>query len=138
MMDGYAIMGAMVAEGPALVVRLRNVAALVEREKGKAGALAMTLAPETVTGKVYSTLGNKLRDAMAKEGADADVSIVTDVPRGPGLRRDLVTGVVTGLITAAIIWVIGKYALPPLRGLLGGQGAVPGSWAGRSNMIGIS
>ena len=118
---GYEILGGAVPDGRALVVRLLDVRAPVEKKLGRAGGLAMTLVPGTITNRAYDELGKKLAAELAKEGLVADVRVVDQAPKGPRPRADLVTGIAVGAGSVGILWLVRGLVWPWVRGLLGGR-----------------
>lgn len=63
--------------GQALLIQVKNVPDLVKSQGGAAGTMAYSLAPGTITGKVYSTMQGELKTKLKEQGVDADVSIVS-------------------------------------------------------------
>lgn len=119
-MDGYTIMGAIAAGGPAVVVRLLDVRALVEREGGGAGSLAMMVAPGTIEAKVYDKVREELASALSSKGVLAEVSVVDQAPRGPRPKTDITTGIALGAGAVGILW-LGKSLVWPWLRQLGGH-----------------
>ncbi len=83
-------------QGAAVVVRLKDVGAVVRDKGGAAGGLAYSIAPQSIQAKVYQEIRQKLADGLQKEGVDADVQVVVDPPVGPRPRGELLLGAALG------------------------------------------
>lgn len=87
------------ARGNAVLIRVNNVASVVQRE-GQLASLAQALAPQTIESKMYSTLASKLKASLAEQGVDADVNVVNPAGYTP-CKSDLVRDVFVGILGAA-------------------------------------
>lgn len=95
MRANYTILGGG-GDDLSLVVRLKNLASLVQREGGTTGSFAMSLLPETISTKAYDTLKDKLIDGFKQQGVDADVQVISNRPAGAPPPPDFLHGMVVG------------------------------------------
>lgn len=63
----------------AILIRVKNAGELA-RSQGAVAALAQSIAPATIEGKVYAEMAKKLADSLKAQHVDADVTIVE--PKG--------------------------------------------------------
>jgi hypothetical protein len=109
-LQGCDILGAdATAPGPQqyVVIRLKDPGALVKKGLGQAsGSFAWSLAPQAVTGIVYGELRGKIQEALAKEGADADVTITSSPPTGAQSSGEFVTGLGLGAGIVGLVWLL--------------------------------
>lgn len=63
--------------GQGVLIRIKDVRALVAAKGGGIGQLAQAIAPETIAAKVYSEMADKMKEGLTKEGVDADVKVVS-------------------------------------------------------------
>ncbi len=98
------------AGGPAVMVRVKNVGTLVQQQGGRAGGLAYSLAPGTITSKVYDELRTKLAEGFQQQGVDADVQVVSTPNVGPPQPSDLVRGLVLGALAVGVGVAVWKFS----------------------------
>jgi hypothetical protein len=92
--------------GNAVLIRVNNVADVV-KQQGQLAAFAQALAPATIESKVYSTLADKLKTALAEQGVDADVHVVNPAGYEPcksDLLRDVFVGVLGATVFTTTLW----------------------------------
>lgn len=63
-----------------ILIQVKNVPEVVKAQGGAAGGVAYSLAPASITGKVYDTMKDQLTTKLKEQGVDADVKVV--VPTG--------------------------------------------------------
>ena len=110
--SGYEILGG--ADDLVVVVRLRNLRVLVAREGGALGKLAYNVAPETVSAMSLKKVRDKLIEGFGKEGADADVQVLSTAPIGGPPKAEFLTGAAIGGATVVGGFLLWKYALSNL------------------------
>lgn len=93
-----------------VAVRIKDVSSLVRAQGGRAGGLAYSIAPQTITHKVYDTLKDKLIEGFAQQGVSAEVTVETS-PSAPAQSTELVKGIVIGVAGAGAGWALWHYAL---------------------------
>ena len=93
-----------------VAVRIKDVGSLVRSQGGRAGGLAYSIAPQTITHKVYDTLKDKLLEGFAQQGVTADVTVETS-PSAPAQSTELVKGMVIGAVGVGAGWALWHYAL---------------------------
>ena len=89
---------------------VRNVADLVSKQGGAAGGIAMSLAPQTISNKVYEEMRKKIAEGFSKEGVVADVKVVSNRPAGGGPSQDLWVGLGVGAGVVGFIGLV-KYLI---------------------------
>ncbi len=97
--------------GRAVLIRVKNVPELVQKQGGGIGSALQKLAPATLETKVLDTMRMKLAEEFKKQGVDADVSVVASagfMPAGssPIWKPLAITFGSLGL--AALIWKLVK------------------------------
>lgn len=63
----------------AVLIRVKDVAALVKAQGGGVGAFAVSLAPDTISDVVYSKIAAELASGFKEKGVDVDVKVVSPV-----------------------------------------------------------
>lgn len=86
--------------GNAVLIRVNNIAQVVAQQ-GQLAALAQSLVPQTIEGKVYSSLASKLKTSLADSGVDADVNVVNPAGYAPA-KSDLLRDVFVGILGATV------------------------------------
>lgn len=116
--DVVGAVAAPVGSDRAIVVRPRDVAAVVRQQGGAAGALAMRLVPETVANEFFARFATELRDGMRKNGVDADVYVTAPAPPAAGApaRSDFLGGALVGAGGAAALYGIARLIQHLIRG----------------------
>lgn len=86
----------------ALLVRVRDVPALVRAQGGAAGGFAAQLAPQTMENLVYGKMKDEFAEKLKEKGVDADVQVVASagfVPAGSSpIWKPLAFGLGAGLL----------------------------------------
>lgn len=93
-----------------LVVKVRNIPDVVKKEGGQLAAIATAAMPQMVYTQFYSTMRDRLKGDMAKEGVIADVEVMT-VPSPFWARQpttDLTIGIGVGFALLALGFYISK------------------------------
>lgn len=83
-------------DGTAVVIRVRDVGALVAAKGGAMGALFFKAAPVTATNTAYGQLAEEVASGLKAKGVEADVVVSAAPPTGPAPKSDLLTGLVLG------------------------------------------
>lgn len=109
---GLDVLGA--SPGPetnqGILIRVNNALELA-RSQGKIATVASVLAPATIEGAVYKEMAKKLKESLAKEHVDADVTIVEPTAfktaDGKHIAQDVMLGLGAGgvaVVLAAFLW----------------------------------
>lgn len=108
---GRDLLGASAAERKGVVIKIKDVGALVAAQKKGVGAAAFAILPETVTDAVYAEVVKGIKDAMKEKNVDAIVEVrdVSGLPAAAtsNILRDV--ALVLGTLAAGI--TIGKFVL---------------------------
>lgn len=86
-----------------LVIRVKNVGDLVAKQGGAVGKLAHTLAPQTITDKVYDEMRKEMLKEFAKQGADVDIQVTATPPMGKRAPTEFGRGALVGGVGAAVL-----------------------------------
>jgi hypothetical protein len=103
----------------AIVIRVKNVAGLVESKGGKTGAFAYQLVPQTISRKVYNEMAAKLKSGFKDQGVDADISVVATAPSVKRSMPDIYVGMALGAGVIGIGWLLSKYVFKGFGSYLG-------------------
>ena len=91
----------------AVVVKPRDVAAVVKSQGGATGRFALQWIPETVANEFFKKFAAELQGEMKKNGVDADVYVTSTPPPPSGATRsDFAGGAAVGAVVAAAIYGI--------------------------------
>lgn len=106
-----AVVGASVGDDKFIAIRVKNVASLVQQQGGAAGGIALAIAPQAVTDKVYAEMRNQLAKKFGEQGVIADVQVVSGNPMPAASRNDLVTGIFIGAGSLGVGILAWKYVI---------------------------
>ena len=111
---GQEVLGA--GTGRAILIKVRDPAALARREGGAMASLIDKLAPDTLEAKIYDEMQKRIRMDFAQGGVDAEVAIVFSdlrqvsrpVEIGTILRDSILSGIVGAVVGAVGAWTLAK------------------------------
>lgn len=117
MRASYQVLGGVAGDDLALVVRLKNLPSLIQREGGTAGALAYGALPQTIANTAYNKFKEKLLDGAKVEGVDMDVQVISTPILGTRPKRDFLIGMSAGAGAAGLGYLLWRL----IRTHLGGR-----------------
>jgi hypothetical protein len=89
-----------------VVVRVKNLPALVKAQGGAAGSLAMDFAPRTIANEVYSKIQGEFKKALSEKGVDADVTVTATPPQGAAPQGEFLIGIGIGAGAATLVGLL--------------------------------
>lgn len=96
---------------PGLLIQVRDPNALAASKGGRVASFITSVAPESITNKIYSEMQKQFAQKLREQGVDADVQIVDPAgyrPSGMGGTEALVF-VGVGAVTAGLGMLIWKW-----------------------------